>query len=69
MKRGFKAKTLPPVPGSSETTGMTDKEFVSWMAAQGAHPTTRKRREQLRKAGLWTEAAVAPAACARTSLG
>jgi hypothetical protein len=43
MKRGFKAKTLPPVPGSSETTGMTDKEFVAWMAAPGAHPITRKR--------------------------
>ena len=45
MKRGSKAKTLPPVPGSSETIGMTDKEFVAWMAAQGARPITRKRRE------------------------
>jgi hypothetical protein len=41
---------------------MTDKEFVAWMAAQGAHPISRKRREQLRKAGLWIELAVAPAA-------
>jgi len=62
MKRGSKAKTLPLVPGSSETVGMTDKEFVAWMAAQGAHPITRKRREQLRKAGLWIDATVAPAA-------
>lgn len=41
---------------------MTDKEFVAWMAAQGAHPVTRKRREELRKAGLWTENIFAPAA-------
>jgi hypothetical protein len=62
MKRGSKVKTLPPVPGSSETIGMTDKQFVAWMAAHGAHPITRKRREQLRKAGLWIETATAPAA-------
>jgi hypothetical protein len=62
MKRGSKTKTLPPVPGTSETIGMTDKEFVAWMAAQGAQPISRKRREQLRKAGLWLDLAAAPAA-------
>jgi hypothetical protein len=31
---------------------MTDKEFTSWMIAQGARPVSAKRREQLRKAGL-----------------
>jgi hypothetical protein len=62
MKRGSKAKALPPVPGSSETVGMTDKEFVAWMAAQGARPITRKRREELRSAGLWIATAAAPAA-------
>jgi hypothetical protein len=62
MKRGSKIKTLPPVPGTSETIGMTDKEFVAWMAAQGAQPISRKRREQLRKAGLWLDLAAAPAA-------
>jgi hypothetical protein len=62
MKRGSKAKTLPPVPGSAETIGMTDKEFVAWMAAQGARPISRKRREELRRAGLWISTAAAPAA-------
>ena len=62
MKRGSKTKTLPPVPGASETIGMTDKEFVAWMAAQGAQPISRKRREQLRKAGVWLDLAAAPAA-------
>jgi hypothetical protein len=62
MKRGSKIKALPPVPGTSETIGMTDKEFVAWMTAQGAQPISRKRREQLRKAGLWLDLAAAPAA-------
>ncbi len=51
MKRGLKTKRLPLVPGASQTAGMTDKEFTSWMIAQGARPISAKRREQLRKAG------------------
>ena len=63
MKRGSKRKALPLVPGASRTAGMTDKEFIAWMASQGAQPIGAKRREQLRRAGQWIDAVVvAPAA-------
>jgi hypothetical protein len=63
MKRGSKTKRLPLVPGASQTAGMTDKEFTSWMIAQGARPVSAKRREQLRKAGLGIDLSAAlPAA-------
>jgi len=42
MKRGLKVKRLPLVPGASVTAGMTDKEFTSWMIAQGARRIIRE---------------------------
>jgi hypothetical protein len=42
MKRGSKTKRLPLVPGASQTAGMTDKEFTSWMIAQGARRIIRE---------------------------
>jgi len=63
VKHGSKTKRLPLVPGASVTAGMADKEFTSWMIAQGARPMSAKRREQLRNTGHWIDlSAAAPAA-------